>query len=81
MAVIRLCRIVAAATLVLSAVAFSGAPAVAASDKAKPAKRAPMAKPQISLPISKTAPRSDRGKKTVPSSEENQDYMVGEELC
>lgn len=81
MAMIRLQEVAMAATLALSAVAFSGAPAIAASGEAKATKRAPISKPQISLPASKTAPSRDADTKSTPASEENQDYMVGEELC
>jgi len=86
MAMIRLQGVAVAATLALSAVAFSGVPAVAASNETKTTTRAPISKsqislPQISLPMSKKAPGRDAGTKSAPASEENQDYMVGEELC
>jgi len=78
---IGLQEIALAAVLTVSAMAISGAPAMAASDEAATTKSAPISKPQISLPISKTAPGGDAGTKTPTEPEENQDYMVGEDLC
>ena len=74
-------EIALAAVLTVSAGAIAGAPAMAASDEAETTKSAPVSKPRISLPVSKTAPNGDSGVKTPSEPEENLDYMVGEELC